>query len=132
MAKEFTYRGKTLAELEKLDIKELSSLLPARARRLIKRGFTDQQKRLLKRIDAAKSGARKKAIKTHARDMIILPKMIGLTILIHQGKEFQPIIIAPEMIGHYLGEFAFTRKKVEHSAPGVGATKSSAAISARS
>ena len=64
-------------------------------------------------------------IKTHSRDMIVLPEMIGLKIGIHQGSGFKTITIVPEMIGHYLGEFAMTRKQVKHSAPGVGATKSS-------
>jgi len=130
MAKEFTFHGKIIAELEKMDIKEFARLITARQRRSIIHGFTDQQKKLLKKIELAKKG-KSKAIKTHVRNMPITPAMIGLTIMVYQGKEFQPVTIVPEMLGHRLGEFAFTRKKVEHSAPGIGATKSSAAISAR-
>ncbi|MEM3151636.1 MAG: ribosomal protein S19 family protein, partial [Candidatus Bathyarchaeia archaeon] len=66
-----------------------------------------------------------KPIKTHCRDMIILPEMVGLTILVHNGKEFVPVEIKPEMIGHYLGEFAITNKRVVHGAPGIGASRSS-------
>jgi small subunit ribosomal protein S19 len=124
--KEFTYRGKSLEELKQLSLVELAELLPARARRKIKRNFTDQNKILLKKIENEE-----KNIETHCRDMIILPSMIGTTIKVYTGKEFVPIILEEEMIGHYLGEFALTRKKIAHSAPGVGATRSSSAISVK-
>ena len=127
MAKiEFRYHGKTIDDLKAMSHNELAEILPARQRRSIKKGFTDQQKILLKKIKA-----KKKNIETHCRDMIILPEMVGMTIKVHSGKEFQPIMITDEMLGHYLGEFAMTRKKVSHNAPGVGATKSSGAISVK-
>jgi len=64
-------------------------------------------------------------IRTHLRDMVILPSFVNHQIFVHNGKEFQRVDIKPEMIGHYLGEFALTRKKVKHTGPGVGATRSS-------
>ena len=64
-------------------------------------------------------------VKTHIRDMIILPEMVGLTILVHNGKDFVSVPITPEMIGHYLGEFAITNKPVKHGTPGIGASRSS-------
>lgn len=124
--REFTYRGKTLDELKDIEIKEFIQLLPARQRRSLKRGFTDAQKRLLKRLE--KKGSN---VKTHCRDMIILPGMINKNILVHDGKKFNAVNIQPEMIGHALGEFALTRIKVKHSAPGIGATRSSAAVSVK-
>ncbi len=124
--KEFTYKGKTLEELKKMSLTELAELLPARQRRNIKRGFTEQQKTLLKKIRV-----NKKITETHCRDMIILPEMIGVTIKVHQGREFQILSVEPEMLGHCLGEFALTRKKVAHSAPGIGATRSSASLSVK-
>lgn len=124
--KEFTYRGKTVEELKKMSLQEFSLLVPARERRKIKRGFTDAEKKLLKVIQK-----NPKNIETHCRDMIIIPQMIGMTIRVYNGKEFSTITIEPEMIGHRLGEFALTRKSVTHSAPGVGATRSSTAISVR-
>lgn len=124
--KEFTYKGKTLDELKDMDLKEFIELLPSRKRRSIKRGLTDQQKILLKNIRA-----KKKNIETHCRDMIILPEMIGILIKVHSGNGFVPVKIENEMLGHCLGEFAITRKKLEHSAPGVGATRSSASISVK-
>ena len=124
--KEFTYRGKSLEELKNLSMNEIGLLLPARQRRSLKRGLTDQQKVLLKKIKNNKNG-----IETHCRDMIILPEMIGKTIRVHNGKEFVPVILIDEMLGHCLGEFALTRKMVAHSAPGIGATRSSAALSVK-
>ena len=124
--KEFTFKGKTMDELKKLSINELGSLLTSRQRRNIKRGFTDQQKILLKKLRS-----NQKNIKTHCRDIIVLPEMIGTTIKVHQGKEFVPVAIEADMIGHYLGEFVLTRKRVAHSAPGIGATRSSASLSVK-
>jgi len=120
--KEFTYRGLTLEELQKMSIEELLPYLPARARRTLRRGLTPVQYRFLEKLRKTEKG---KPIRTHLRDMIILPEFVGHTIAVHNGKEFQPVMIKPEMIGHYLGEFALTRKEVKHSGPGVGATRSS-------
>lgn len=120
--KEFKYRGLTLEELQKLSIDELLPLVPSRMRRTLKRGLTEEQDKLLNDIKKAKQGD---AIKTHCRNMIILPEFVDHRIDVHNGSEFQRVDIQPEMIGHYLGEFALTRKKVKHTGPGVGATKSS-------
>ncbi|MFH1174673.1 MAG: 30S ribosomal protein S19 [archaeon] len=120
MKKEFMFRGKTLEELQRLSIAELAKLLPARQRRTMKRGFSDGKKTLVKKLEKHAS------VETHERDMIVLPFMVGKTIKIHTGKEFVPVIIQPEMIGCYLGELALTRKRVQHNAPGVGASKTSA------
>jgi len=124
--KEFTYRGKTIEELKSLSLNEIAALMPSRQRRSLKRGLTEQEKILLKKIRKNESN-----IKTHCRDMIILPEMVEKTIKVYSGKEFIPVIIMDEMIGHCLGEFVLTRKKVEHSAPGIGATRSSASLSVK-
>jgi small subunit ribosomal protein S19 len=124
--KEFTYRGKNIEELKSLSFNELSALLPSRQRRILKRGLTDQQKILLAKIKNDE-----KNIETHCRDLIVFPEMVGKIIRVHNGKEFLPVSIIEEMIGHCLGEFTFTRKSVAHSAPGIGATKSSAALSVK-
>ena len=128
---EFKYKGKTLTELKRMDLKEFIELVPSKVRRSLKRGFTEQQKTLLKKIDLVLEEKYKKPIKTHCRGMIILPKMVGLTIHIHKGNNFNVVKIQPEAIGLRLGQLTLTRKKIEHSAPGVGATRSSAAISTR-
>lgn len=120
MAKEFRFRGKTIDELKSMNLEEFAELLDSRKRRSLKRGFTEQQKKVLK-----KARKDKEYIKTHARDLIILPELVGKRIGIHNGKDFVDVEIEPEMVGHYLGEFAKTRKSVDHSAPGLGATRAS-------
>lgn len=131
MKKEFTFKGKTLAELENMELKEFAQLLPSRQRRSLIRGLSDPKLDFLNKVKALKQGKRKKPVRTHLRDMIILPEMVGVMVLIHRGKEFLPLEISEKMIGHYLGEFSLTRKRVEHSAPGVGATRSSSAVSVK-
>ncbi|MBS3134353.1 30S ribosomal protein S19 [Candidatus Woesearchaeota archaeon] len=131
MVKKFTFKGYTIDELKQLDYKEVAKILPSRQRRSLLRGFTEEQKKLLKKIDKVIAGQYKKPIKTHCRDMIILPKMVDLIIHLHKGNAFIPVQIQPESIGMYLGELLLTRQRVQHSAPGVGATKSSAAVSVK-
>ncbi|MEM2878616.1 MAG: 30S ribosomal protein S19 [Candidatus Hadarchaeales archaeon] len=125
MPKKFTYRGYSLEELQQMSIDEFSRLLPSKQRRSLKRGLTLKQKKLMDRILKAVEGKREGPIKTHCRDMIILPKMVGLKFSVHNGKEFVTFEVTPEMIGHRLGEFSQTRKKVVHGTPGIGATRSS-------
>ncbi|MCG2888199.1 MAG: 30S ribosomal protein S19 [Sulfolobales archaeon] len=122
----FRYRGKTLEELLNMSMDEFIKLLPARQRRSLRRGFTEEQKRLLEKVrKIVRTGKYDKVIKTHVRDMIILPEMVGLKFAVYNGKEFVEFQVVPEMIGHYLGEFSITTKKVEHGEPGLKATKSS-------
>ena len=124
MAREFKFRGRTLDELMQMPIEEFAKLLTSRARRSILRGYRDpQRKKLLKKVRLARAGKRVK-LRTHRRDVIITPEMVGLTIEVYNGKEFVPLQIKEEMIGRYLGEFVFTRKRVMHSSPGVGASRS--------
>ena len=117
---EFTYRGNSVADLKKMDLNQVAALLPARQRRKIKRGFTEDEQKI---IDAVRAGETK--IKTHVREMIILPEMIGVTFEVHTGKEWKPVEVLPEMVGHYVGEFALTRKPVNHGSAGIGATRGS-------
>ncbi|MCQ1535511.1 30S ribosomal protein S19 [Methanosarcina sp. KYL-1] len=116
---EYTYRGKTVAELQELSLEEFAELLPARERRSIKRGFSEEQKKVLHGFKEGKN------VRTHRRDMVILPEMLGQTVEIYNGKEFVSVELQPEMVGHRFGEFAPTRSKVNHGSAGVGATRSS-------
>tara|TARA_Y100000766_G_scaffold224126_1_gene196693 strand:+ start:282 stop:785 length:504 start_codon:yes stop_codon:yes gene_type:complete len=131
--KEFTYRGLTLDELQALplfppesdpDADCVLTYLPSRARRSLTRmndaNYSEMNQKFISRIEKTTG-----TIRTHRRDMVVLPSFVGKTIAIHNGSGFLPIDIKPEMIGHYFGEFAMTRKSVTHSGPGVGATKSS-------
>jgi len=125
MVKEYKYRGVAVEELQNMSLEKLFELLPSRARRSLTRGINDNKRKLLEETKLAKAGKLKTPIKTHLRDVIILPYMSGLTIHVFTGKEFKPVEIKPEMVGHYLGEFALTNKRVIHGAPGVGASRSS-------
>ena len=110
-----------------MSMDEFIRILPSRQRRSLTRGLTADQRILMELIrgsSRAKS-QNSKPIKTHCRDMIVLPEMVGLNLLVHSGKEFVSIEIKPEMIGHYLGEFVITNKKVVHGTPGIGASRSS-------
>ena len=126
--KEFTYRGKTVEELKQLDIREFAKLLKSNEKRTALRQHDEIQKFVLR---CNKRVTKTKPIRTHIREMIIVPKMIGLRIQIHDGRTFVPIEITGEMLGHRLGEFAPTRQKVKHGAAGIGATKSSASQSVK-
>src|SRR3989337_122915 len=121
--KELTYRGYAVEEMKARAVQEIIELLPARPRRTYIRGLDEQQSIFVERFRAAPWDT--SALRTHCRDVPILPDFIGKKVAIHNGKEFQTVEIKPEMIGHYLGEFAMTRKPVKHSGPGVGATRSS-------
>ena len=124
--KEFTFYGKTIEEVKSMSLEEFAKLLPSRPRRALKRGFTDSQKILLEKIRKGKQN-----VETHCRNMVILPEMLDKIIKVHNGKTFVMVQISPHMLGHSLGEFALTRSNVSHSAPGIGATRSSSAISVR-
>ncbi|MEA1894201.1 MAG: 30S ribosomal protein S19 [Euryarchaeota archaeon] len=117
---EITYRGHTIPDLKKMSLQEFTELLPASQRRKINRGFTEDHKKL---IQSVKDG--RTMIRTHLRDMIILPEMIGIDLEIHDGKKFNRVTVQPEMLGHYLGEYSLTRNVVRHGSAGVGATRSS-------
>lgn len=128
MPKEFMYRGYTLNQLQGLSMDEFIGILPSRQRRSLHRGLSPDHRILLEKIREAREALRKGAsetVKTHLRDMIILPEMVGVTISVHNGKEFVQVEIKPEMISHYLGEFAITNKPVRHGTPGIGASRSS-------
>jgi small subunit ribosomal protein S19 len=119
--KEFTYMGHTTPELKEMSVSEFAALVPSGVRRSIERGWTHGQEKLYNDIKAGN----RKVYKTHERDTIVLPLMIDNTVAVHTGKEFREVTIQPEMVGHFLGEFAPTRTEVKHTGPGVGATRSS-------
>ena len=104
-------------------------LYPARQRRSLKRGFLPRQQKVLDKMrklnkEGTKDG-RPVVVRTHCRDMIVIPEMVGTTFGIYDGHNFVEVKITPEMLGHYFGEFAPTRQRVQHGDPGMGATRSS-------
>jgi small subunit ribosomal protein S19 len=128
MPKEFMYRGLNLNQLQSMSMDEFINLLPSRQRRSLHRGLQPEQRILLEKVRRSMEDLRKggnPTVKTHVRNMIILPEMVGIAIHVHNGKEFVQVEIKPDMIGHYLGEFAITNKPVRHGTPGIGASRSS-------
>ncbi len=126
MAKKvFKYKGKTLEELQSLDYDQLAELMPSSQRRKLKRGFTDEEKKLIAKLE------KKDHVKTMLRDMLVLPEMVGKTISIHNGQKYEKVELQPETIGVRLGELVLTRKRLTHGSAGVGATRSSASVSVR-
>jgi len=123
---EFSFRGHTLDELQALELEEVAELLPARQRRSIERGLTEEKHKLLEKArEAGEEETANDPIRTHLRDMPVLPEMVGLTFAVHDGQNFERVKVEPEMLGHYLGEFQLTRSSVEHGQAGIGATRSS-------
>jgi small subunit ribosomal protein S19 len=120
--KEFMLRGRTLPELQELPLSELAKLLGARARRSIRRGFNSETTIFFEKMRSSPKDA---VMWTHTRDALVLPDHVGRRVAVHTGKEFKEVEVRPEMIGHYYGEFALTRRFEKHSGPGVGATRSS-------
>jgi len=118
--KEFLYRGKTLEELQAMSTEEFTQLLPARARRSMERGLLSKNPKFFKHLERGDN-----VIKTHSRELLILPGMVNRKLAIHDGKSFVEVTVTPEMIGHNIGEFALTRTQVKHTGVGVGATRSS-------
>nr|AFM86595.1 40S ribosomal protein S15 [Callorhinchus milii] len=127
--RKFTYRGVDLDRLLDMSHEQLMQLYCARQRRRVNRGLRRKQQSLLKRLRKAKKEAppmeKPEVVKTHLRDMIILPEMVGSMVGVYNGKTFNQVEIKPEMIGHYLGEFSITYKPVKRGRPGIGATHSS-------
>ncbi|MFC6903778.1 30S ribosomal protein S19 [Halalkalicoccus tibetensis] len=123
---EFTFRGHTLEELQAMELEEVAELLPARQRRSIERGLSIEKQKLLEK--AEERGPEETAndpIRTHLRDVPIVPAFVNLTFEVYNGQEFERVRVEPEMLGHYLGEFQLTRQSVEHGQAGIGATRSS-------
>ena len=118
--KEFTYRGKELEELKTLDVREFAKYVPSRNKRNILRNF----QKLEDFINRSKRKLEKgKPIKTHSRDLIVVPAMVGMKIGVYNGRNFITFDVIGEMLGHKLGEFSVTRGRAKHSKAGVGATK---------
>ena len=134
MVREFSFRGKGLQELQQMSVEEFAELCNTRAKRSLKRRGIDKKllKKIRKALEEKKIGREPKPIRTHLRDTIITPIMLGLSFAVHKGnKDFNVVEITPEMLSHYLGEFALTRKRLVHGKAGIGATRSSTAITAR-
>ena len=130
MARIFLFRGKTPEELKKMSIEEFTKLINSRERRaMVRQGTTFKE--LQAKVEKYKKLGKDKALKTQVREAVILPSWLGMKFAIHNGKEWKEMTIAPEMLGHRLGEFVFSTKRVQHSAPGIRATRGSKFLSVK-
>merc|ERR1711990_1039172 len=127
--RKFTFRGIDLEQLLDMNKNELVDLFCARPRRKFQRGPKRKAHALIKKPNKAKkdapAGEKPEAVRTHLRNMIIVPEMIGSVVGVYNGKSFNQVEIKPEMIGHYLGEFSITYKPTAHGRPGIGSSTSS-------
>ncbi|GMH44849.1 hypothetical protein BSKO_12801 [Bryopsis sp. KO-2023] len=127
--RKFSYRGVDLDQLLDMTGDDLIELFHARARRRFHRGLKRKPLTLIKKLRKAKKeappGEKPNPVRTHLRDMIIVPEMIGSIVGVYNGKTFNQVEIKPEMVGHYLGEFSISYRPVKHGRPGIGATHSS-------
>ena len=110
--KEFLFRGFTMEELLAMPFEEFLGLLSSRARRTYTRGLNYEQQLLFDKLKAAEPG---EVVRTHRRDLPIIPQFVGKTVSIYNGHEFKDVEIKPEMIGCFLGEFVLTESS---SSPG--------------
>ena len=126
--RKYSYRGVDLDKLLDLSNQELMEHFKARQRRKFSRGIKRKPITLLKKLRKAKKetayGEKPVPVKTHLRNMVIVPEMIGSMVGVYNGKQFINVEIKPDMVGQYLAEFAITYKPIAHGRAGLGATKS--------
>ena len=111
----------SIDKLKELTFEEFIAIVPSRQRRSFKRGLSMEQAKIINDSNNKPD----KVIRTHRREMIIIPQFVGRKFGVYNGREFVDLEILPEMIGLYFGELAPTRTSRTHTGPGVGATKSS-------
>jgi small subunit ribosomal protein S15e len=123
------YRGIEVDQLLDLTNDQLMDLVHCRARRHFTRGTKNKSVRLLKKLRKAKkaapAGEKPAPVKTHLRNMVIVPEMIGSIVGVYNGKVFNQVEIRAEMVGRYLAEFSISYKPTRHGRPGIGASGSS-------
>ena len=123
------YRGVELEKLLEYPMDQLVKLLKSRQRRRFAHGIHQRYDRLIKKLRKARKeapyGEKPKAVKTHLRNCIVMPEMVGSIVDVYGGKYWNSVEVKSDMIGHYLGEFSLTYKPIKHGKVGVGATRSS-------
>lgn len=122
MFKTFSFKGIDLKDLVEMKNEEFAQLCGARVRRRFSRGLGSKPMGLIKKLRAAKLAAEENEkpaiVKTHLRNMIVVPEMIGSVVGVYNGKVFNTVEIKPEMVGHYLGEFSISYTPVRHGRAG--------------
>ena len=92
------------------------------------RGLQRKSLTLIAKLRKAKrdaGGSKPDPVRTHLRNTVVVPEMVGSIIGVYNGKAFNQIEVKPDMVGHYLGEFSISYRPVQHGKPGIGSTNSS-------
>ncbi len=124
MVERIAFRGMTQSQAAAITPEQYIKLVNSRERRSMKRNFADYKK-LIEKVESNKKNNITKPIRTHIREAVILPSWVGMKFEVHDGREFKPVMIISNMLGHRLGEYSYTTKRVLHSAPGIRATRGS-------
>ena len=126
MARKVTLKGVEEEDVPSIGMEEFMKILGSRERRTMRRLKQNPKlKQFYEKVRKIRAKNPKKLIKTHIRDAIILPEMVGLTFGVYNGKEFKRVEISIRKVGKRLGDFAHSTSRVLHSGPGVGATRGS-------
>jgi len=130
MAERIAFRGKTQTELADLQMDSYLKMMTSRQRRCIKRNSMNYRN-LIEKVKNYKEKGSQKPIRTHIREAVIRPDWVGTTFEVHDGKELKRIVITANMLNHALGQYVYTTKRVQHSAPGIRATRGSKFLAAK-
>lgn len=132
------YRGIELEKLLEMNQNEIINLFKSTQRRRLNPNFQKvhpKYDRLIKKLRLSVKncvwGEKPKPVKTHLRNAIIMPEMVGSVCEVYSGKYWTPVDVKAEMIGQYLGEYSMTYKPVRHGKVGHGATRGSKFVSLR-
>lgn len=118
--KKFSYRGVDAEQLLGMSTEEFKPLLHSRGRRKLSSELPETHKKFLAKLQKKKAeanGEKPAVVKTHLRNVLVIPEMIGSVVAVYNGKVFNVVDVRPEMLGHYLGEFSITYKPVARKNP---------------
>ena len=126
MIKKDVWKGLEEDKVASLSLEEFLQKISARNRRtLLRLKFNPQLKKFIEKVREIKQKDPNKMIKTHRREAVILPEWLGLSFGVYNGKQFKRVDITLNRIGKRLGDFSHSTGRVQHSGPGVGATRGS-------
>ncbi|MEK6954366.1 MAG: ribosomal protein S19 family protein [Candidatus Micrarchaeota archaeon] len=124
MAKKFTYKGLEAEELRRMPLDKFMILIPSKIRRSMKH----MASKMRKFIEKLRKTDPKKPMRTHLREMVIIPEMMDRRFQVYNGKDWIDMSVTIQMLGRRLGEFSIPIKMVKHSGPGIGATRGSKSV----
>ncbi len=124
MPERIAFRGRTPSELTGLTNEEYFKMINSKERRSMRRNGMEYKK-LVEKVERHRKENSAKPIRTSIREAVILPSWVGMRFDVHNGKEWKQVMVSANMLGHRLGEYSHSTKRVQHSAPGIRATRGS-------